>query len=87
MLYECNTGLDCSECPGCETQLEPQSSDVDVKSTLSKALSDPEKQYISDLTERLINCPDIGNFAWTSTDAAALKSILPFINGLLDDSN
>lgn len=21
-MYVCNTGLDCSECPGCETQLE-----------------------------------------------------------------
>lgn len=23
MIHECNTGMDCEECPGCETQLEP----------------------------------------------------------------
>lgn len=22
-MIECNTGLDCEDCPGCETQLEP----------------------------------------------------------------
>lgn len=52
---------------------------------LNIMLSDPEKAYITDLTNRLVTEPDIGNFKWSMTDAAALKSIIAFFNGLLDN--
>lgn len=56
----------------------------DVKGILNTILGEPEKQYIRDLTERLVNHPDVANFNFSFTDAAALKAIIPFFNGLLD---
>lgn len=56
----------------------------DLKTLLQTMMSEPEQQYIADLTLRLITHPDIEHFAFSPTDAAALKAIIPFFNGLLD---
>lgn len=57
---------------------------IDMKAIFEVLLSEPEKQYIADLTLRLVTEPDIENFKWTMTDAAALKAIIPFLSGMLE---